>query len=193
MRKIQTLFLRDPADMSRVTSEVNPKCQWVLDGDGVPTQKHDGTAVKIDGAGVVWKRREVKPGKPEPFGFVLEEHDENTGKSFGWMPVGDGPEDRWLREALNPPSMIPGVETLTAKMPGTYELCGPKVQGNPERLDEHVLIRHGSVRLDDFPRTFARLVVELQNLDVEGIVWHHPDGRMAKIKKRDFGLARKPD
>jgi len=27
--------------------------------------------------------------------------------------------------------------------------------------------------------------------DIEGLVFHHPDGRMAKIKKRDFGLKRK--
>lgn len=26
----------------------------------------------------------------------------------------------------------------------------------------------------------------------EGIVWHHPDGRMVKIKAKDFGLRRKP-
>jgi len=26
--------------------------------------------------------------------------------------------------------------------------------------------------------------------DVEGIVWHHPDGRMAKLKLRDFGIRR---
>lgn len=26
--------------------------------------------------------------------------------------------------------------------------------------------------------------------NVEGVVWHHPDGRMVKIKTRDFGLTR---
>jgi len=26
--------------------------------------------------------------------------------------------------------------------------------------------------------------------NIEGIVWHHPDGRMAKIKARDFGIKR---
>ena len=26
------------------------------------------------------------------------------------------------------------------------------------------------------------------NNNLEGIVWHHPDGRWAKIKRRDFGL-----
>jgi len=28
---------------------------------------------------------------------------------------------------------------------GTYELVGPKVQGNPEKFDKHTLIRHGWV------------------------------------------------
>jgi len=31
----------------------------------------------------------------------------------------------------------------------------------------------------------------LKGRDIEGLVFHHPDGRMAKIKKRDFGLKRK--
>ena len=26
--------------------------------------------------------------------------------------------------------------------------------------------------------------------DIEGIVWHHPDGRMVKIKGKDFGFRR---
>ena len=30
----------------------------------------------------------------------------------------------------------------------------------------------------------------LSDAIVEGIVWHHPDGRMVKIKTKDFGLKR---
>lgn len=45
MRKMPTLFERDwNGDRSRVTEKVNPLAQWVIDGEGVPTQKHDGTA-----------------------------------------------------------------------------------------------------------------------------------------------------
>ena len=33
------------------------------------------------------------------------------------------------------------------------------------------------------------MIVGENRLDIEGIVWHHPDGRMAKIKRRDFGLS----
>jgi len=38
------------------------------------------------------------------------------------------------------------------------------------------------------PRTFAQLRAFLTMSRIEGIVFHHPDGRMAKIKRRDYGL-----
>jgi hypothetical protein len=28
----------------------------------------------------------------------------------------------------------------------------------------------------------------LGSAGIEGIVWHHPDGKMVKIKTRDFGI-----
>lgn len=40
------------------------------------------------------------------------------------------------------------------------------------------------------PRKYQALVAWLKDKDIEGLVFHHPDGRMAKIKKRDFGLDR---
>ena len=43
----------------------------------------------------------------------------------------------------------------------------------------------------DFPRTYDQIKDALENTDIEGIVWHHPDGRMVKIKKKDFGFKRK--
>ena len=84
---------------------------------------------------------------------------------------------------------------------GTYELCGPKVQSNPEREyvesevgpGMHVLIPHGRCLLAA-PRDFNELKSWLATQDIEGVVWHHPDGRMVKIKTRDFGLKRhKPE
>ena len=90
--------------------------------------------------------------------------------------------------------MTNGIWRLLKRVPdlpdGTYELVGPKVQGNPEHLTEHRLIRHGSVVEDDAPRSFEGLRMWFDKKDIEGIVFHHPDGRMAKIKLRDFGLKR---
>ena len=65
------------------------------------------------------------------------------------------------------------------------------MQGNPERWPWHILMRHGGFPLEDAPRTFDGLREWFKDKDVEGIVWHHPDGRMVKIKARDFGLNRK--
>ncbi len=178
MKKIPTLFIRDPAtNLRHVSREVHPDCQWVIDGEGGPTRKLDGTCVLIRGLSV-FKRREVKAGKAPPDGFELIETDPKTGNRVGWVAVGDGPEDKWHREALqNLDALLPG---------GTYELCGPKVQGNPEGYPEHTLRRHGSIGLDDVPRSFRALSRWLHDRPYEGVVWHHQDGRMAKIKKKDF-------
>ena len=73
---------------------------------------------------------------------------------------------------------------------GTYEACGPKIATrlglNTEGFDRHVLIPHGKDVLEDCPRTFGPLMEYLRDKSIEGIVWHHPDGRMVKIKKPDF-------
>jgi len=77
---------------------------------------------------------------------------------------------------------------------GTYELLGPKVQGNPEHAQNSLLVCHGHGTAgnlgSDVPRTYDGLREWLAGKDIEGIVFHHDDGRMAKIKLRDFGLKR---
>lgn len=177
MKKIPTIFVRDMSKQpALVTSEWKPGCEWVRDGQGRPTVKIDGTCCMVR-RGQFFKRRELKPGQPEPPDFETADFDEETGKTVGWVPVGDGPDDKWHREAFT------GNES-----DGTYELIGPKVQGGKEGGEKHILALHGEVPADDAPRTFDGLKEYLTGRDIEGIVWHHPDGRMAKIKRRDFGL-----
>lgn len=185
MKKIISLFQRNYDGDCLVRNEVVPGAEWVLNGEGVATRKWDGTCVLIED-GVMWKRYEVKKGKTPPPGFrPATDVDPNTGKQQGWLPVGDGPDDRWHREAVN------GDDDLPIDYPdGTYELVGPKIQGNPERFDRHLLAPHGEWPLRDAPRTFDALRDYLAARDIEGIVWHHPDGQMVKIKARDFGLKR---
>ena len=191
MRKIPTLFRRDPDDMAHVLPEVNPGCEWVLAGEGAATRKYDGTCVLIrrDGLAVhAFARREVKPGKTAPAGFVEVEHDATTGKTVGWEPVEQSGYRRQIVEA---------VTAQPAIVPGTYELCGPTVQGNPEAFERNVLVRHGTAeRVEavdqviraggDVVQVHANLGGILAALGYEGVVWHHPDGRMAKLKARDF-------
>ena len=74
---------------------------------------------------------------------------------------------------------------------GTYELCGEKVQGNPENITGHELIKHGSVVLDIKDYTFEGIKKYLETADIEGIVFHNKeDDRMCKIRKSDFGIKR---
>lgn len=188
MRKIPTLFRRDPDDMRRVTDEVHPGCQWVLDGEGVATRKYDGTCVALDSDGW-WARREVKAGKTPPPNFQPVMTDEATGKTVGWEPVNQSAYFRWFREAFE---SDPRHEGIGGGYPhGTYELCGPKVNGNPEHFPGHRLIHHADAETFNLPprldyRTCKRAVLDLAEFGHEGIVWHHPDGRMAKLKRRDF-------
>lgn len=189
MRKIPTLFMRNRDTDNRVRDEVDPECQWVIDGEGYATQKHDGTCCMVRDE-KLYKRYELRPGKEPPEDFEpAGDVDENTGKQQGWVPVGKGPEDKWHREAMETLVYRSGPEN---NKDGTYELCGPRVQGNPEGFERHVLVQHGSISMKA-PRSFDELRDWLAERDIEGIVWHHPDGRMCKIKKRDFGLKRKPD
>ena len=175
MRKITSLFKRDYEGNRFVLDEVVPGAEWVLAGEGVATRKYDGTCCLVK-SGKLYKRFDALAGKTPPLGFLpAQDPDPATGHWPGWLEVGDGPEDRWHREAFT-----------GAEADGTYELCGPKIQSNPEKLEKHVLIPHGQQVLQDAPRTFAELRDYLEKLEMEGIVWHHTDGRMVKIKRRDF-------
>lgn len=184
MKKIPTVFRRDPENLKTVLPEVTPGCEWVLEGLGVATRKYDGTCTMYDGL-MWWARREVKPGKQVPDDFRPEMTDEATGKTVGWVPMGQSAFARWHAEALEDRDYPAG----------TYELCGPKINGDPETLGQHILIPHAQASWvrEEEPRTFDNMratVLCLAEAGIEGVVWHHPDGYMAKLKARDFQLVR---
>ena len=183
MKKMPTIFERDwEGNRSLVLDRPNPDARWVFDGEGVATEKVDGTSCLIRD-GKLYKRYQFKPGRTAPPDFeASEDPDPITEEQTGWVPVGDGPEDKYHREAF-------AIKT-SAWPNATYELIGPKVQGNPYELESHWLVRHDSRTLtDSIPLTFEGIRDFLDSVNMEGIVWHHPDGRMAKIKRRDFNLA----
>lgn len=180
MKKIKTLLVRDPDDRAHVLDEVEPGCEWVLRGEGIATRKYDGTCVMLEPDGRWWARREVKPGKAPPANFAPEQHDEVTGKTVGWEPIEQSSFAKFHAEAL---------EGYYFK-PGTYELVGPKINGNPEHREQHELIGHEgaeTARIASYEIGFVKdFVSNLGKSGWEGIVWHHPDGRMAKLKARDL-------
>lgn len=178
MKKIISLFQRNYDTDRLVRDEVTPGAEWVIAGEGVATRKWDGTCCMVSG-GKLYKRYEIKKGGKAPENFEPANNvDCTTGKQQGWVPVGDGPEDQYHREAFYDPTITPD---------GTYELVGPKIQGNPDDFVIHSLMPHGKAFLYP-PRDFEGLKQYLSNGGIEGIVWHHPDRRMVKIKARDFGI-----
>jgi hypothetical protein len=199
VNKIPTLFVRDFAGghPERLTREVHPDCGWVIAGEGVATRKYDGTCVRleVDPRGEPihwWARREVKPSGTPPPGWQETSTDPETGKRIGWEPVHLG--HAFANHLFDAVDHSNASEPQRVWSEGTYELCGPKINGNPEQYNRHVLIRHADAgTLDGIPRDYDGLALVLTGQQLfggpfpyEGIVWHHPDGRMAKIKRRDF-------
>lgn len=181
MIKIPTLFMRDEADRSRLTREQNPACAWLFDdwGAATPTRKWDGTACMVR-TGRLYARYDAKNGKVPPAGFeACQEADPITGHMPGWIPVLDQPHLKWHRLAWIGNEMLPD---------GTYELCGPAINGNPEQLRAHDFYRHGDTSIAPFCPTYDNCERLLSIYQWEGFVFHGPDGRMAKLKRRDFGL-----
>jgi hypothetical protein len=200
MQKIPSVFKRDYEGTRLMYDEVVPGCEWVLAGEGVATVKWDGTCCRTRN-GQLWQRYDRKPTrearrrgkpyvsvddfKPAPEGWEAAEDKPNlhTGHWPGWVPVGEGPEDQHHRAALA--RWGPGAD-------GTYELVGPKVQGNPHGLRVLHLMPHGDKVIGEPPgeRTFEGIRAKVERVrKAEGLVYHHPDGRMAKVKRKDFGFA----
>ncbi|MCP4651487.1 MAG: hypothetical protein GY853_15595 [PVC group bacterium] len=179
MKKIPTMFIRLPS--GKMSKEINPVCDWVFKNEGIAHIKLDGTCCLYD-TGTLYKRRTVKPAKTYPKDFIAVDYDENTGKEFGWVPVTE--DDKWHVEAFEK------IKDVISN--GTYELIGPKIQGNPEKVEGHVLMKHELTPIYTFEpqREYNELKEWLVDKDIEGLIFYHSDGRMAKIKKSDFGLVR---
>jgi len=185
MQKIPTLFKRGPDH--KVIDEVTPGCEWVLAGEGVATEKLDGTNVRITIRSGEWVRLE-KRRNPSTL-------QRSSGIKDGWY-VDANPDDRgdrWIYEAM--------AETPLASWPDGEHPCeaiGPKIQGNPLGLEKHVCVRFEDMALFysswSEGYSFDQLREIVLHLDssyapghpAEGIVFHHADGRMAKIKRKDF-------
>lgn len=186
MRKIDTLFLR--GNNFKVTPQVTKSCEWVLNGEGIATEKLDGTNVMVvlhlDGRHTVHKR--VNPDKEEkkldiqPVNMPVDPLDKN---------------DRYSIEA---------VDNFIKRYPehGLYgviygEVIGEKIQTNRYGLDYRIwipFIPPYVTIIPDVPRIYEDLknylVPERESVaypehPIEGIVFHNWYSS-AKIKVEDF-------
>lgn len=185
MKKIPTLFKREFYNhkVIDVLPEVTPGCEWVLNGEGVATEKIDGSCCAIIN-GVFYKRYDAKKGKKPPEGAIpcQEAPDPVTGHFPHWVKVDfNDPADKWFVNAFNN-TPIRGLHN------GTCEAIGVHFQGNHYGLSDDILEPHGAKILKDVPRDFDSIRHYLQCNYIEGIVFHRGNGEMCKIKRFDFGF-----
>ena len=183
MKKISTLFKKDPDNLGRVINEINPDNKWVIEGLALATRKFDGTSCAIIN-GELYKRFDLKKGRTLPPNAIpCQAPDEKSGHHPHWVKCDRADKsNKWHFIAF---------DDLVDKTDGTYELCGEKVQGNPENIKGHALIRHASEVLEIHDLSFEGLKNFLTKVDIEGIVFHHQlEAKMCKIRKTDFGIKR---
>ena len=183
MKKIPTLFERVFEDHRKVgiNNKVAPGMEWVLAGEGIATEKIDGSCCAVIG-GVFYKRYDAKRGKTPPENAIAcSDPDPITGHWPHWVPVSaDNRADAWLIKAYE--------KADCPKEDGTYEAIGPHFQSNPYDLDEDILERHGIRMLEDVPRSFEGIREYLEKHYIEGIVFWKDGQPMCKIKRSDFGF-----
>ena len=184
MKKIPCLFKKvyDDGGYLGVKNEVTPGCEWVINGEGIATEKVDGAACAIID-GVLYRRFDAKNGKQPPEGAIpcQPEPDPVTGHWPHWYQVSD-------RTAADKHFVHAYVNTPWVNEDGTYEAVGLHFQRNPYKLDDDFLERHGRIRIKDCPRDFEGIREYLRTHNIEGIVFHRGNGKMCKIRRKDFGF-----
>ena len=194
MKKMSTLFeiiYTEKGKKGEITNNIREENKWVYDENAnvVATRKFDGAATAIIN-GELYKRLDckLKNGKykkPIPFGAIeCSPADIITGHHPHWTKCQrNKPEDKYFYEAF---------DCLENKIDGTYELCGEKVQKNPEKIKGHKLIKHGSetLNLPNFDFETIKTYLSSSIIDIEGIVFYSEEGQMCKIRKADFGVKR---
>lgn len=189
MEKIPTIFKRDFNNNGKITRDYDDHVEGFVYEEALPTEKMDGTNVRLTVRNHTLVRLEKRrnPDKIQKAKGILEP----------WYVDADefDASDKYMWEAARNTD-------LSALEDGEYsgEALGPSIQGNPLKLDKHTVFLFSvdsilrNYVFTDAPHTYDELKEWLpkqkskfgNDCFIEGIVWHHPNGRMAKIKAKDF-------
>lgn len=187
MPKLESPFIRKMIDGNYiVTPEINEELSWVFENpDVIATEKLHGTNVSIL----------IETGQITAiFNRTARVPIFNKGKRF----IIDALLESWER----------GYMDMFADGQYFGEVIGPKLNGNPYKLDKHIWVPFATYAKEHlrykswgkYPKDFQTIsnwfkddllpLFALKRGDkqgfVEGIVFVHPDGRMAKLRKDMF-------
>jgi hypothetical protein len=185
MEKIPTIFDRD--ENFKVVNRPRKGCEWVFAGEGRATEKLDGTNARLTVrcGQIVRVEKRRNPSKVQKQQGIVD----------GWYVDADtySKEDKWIFESVRGTDVHgwPDGEH-------SVEAIGPNIQGNLLALPKNLCVAFNLEIpvYDEAPRSYEGLRQFLEKLEsrfapghlAEGIVFHHPDGRRAKIKRKDFAL-----
>lgn len=168
--RFPTLFALPPSGLPLV----DDACHWVTSGHGWVSQWYQGVRMRLDDDGRWWTWTTRSYGNTTPPEFV--EFDSDMQGVHGWVPL---PEIYWadavgdavrLRADAGLP-VTPGVYFLRSLMPAVAGQALFPVEGPP---------------IPDVPRDHAGICLWLgEHPEVEGLVWHNPDGRKAIFRRED--------
>ena len=186
MRKILTIFERNWETNRKVNSNI------IVDFDfegAIATEKLAGMNIRITTrkGEVVRTEKRRNPSKIQKQKGIVDP----------WYVDADpyASQDKWIMDAVKNTdfSSVPDGEW-------SAEAIGKNIQGNPLHLDNNQIFIfslpewRAKIQLKDAPFTFELLKTYLaahksaigKDCLMEGIVWHHPNGEMVKIKRKDF-------
>lgn len=186
MRKILTIFDRN----WKTDRKINTKL--IVDFDfenAIATEKLDGTNIRVTVRNGIVVRSEKRrnpskiqkqKGIVDPWYVDIDEYSSH---------------DKWMVDAVKNTdfSSVPDGEW-------SAEAIGKNIQGNPLNLENNQIFIFSlpswrdKIQLHDAPHSFLELKDYFNTKKsiigndclMEGIVWHHPNGRMVKIKRKDF-------
>ena len=186
MRKIKTIFDRNWDTDRKVNEKLAVDFNFE---EAIATEKLDGTNIRLtlrNGLVVrVEKRR--NPNKVQ----------KRQGIEEPWYVDADefSSEDKWIFDAVKNTDLL---EVSDGEW--SAEALGKNIQGNPLNLDNNQVFLFSvpewreKIILENVPYDYeglkAYLAAQKSKIGtdalIEGIVWHHPNGEMVKIKRKDF-------
>lgn len=197
MKKIPTLFAKDPSDLGRVIKS-NPifpiqelQFRIKVDGtscyflNGIPYVRYDAKLIKRKREKVVKVLTKEEVSLTLPDGAIpCQEPDENSGHWPHWIPLLDQPEYHGQRK---------GYELSKPTQDGSYECIGPSINNNPHGEEYHFWVYHGSDKLLvdlklSNSNCFYELKEFLKDFPYEGLVAYKDGIPVAKIRRCDYGL-----
>ncbi len=186
MRKILTIFDRNWETNRKVNSNLIVDFKF---DEAVATEKLDGMNIRltIRNEAVVRVEKRRNPSKLQ----------KQKGITEPWYLDADesSTQDKWIFDAVKNTDFSKVIDGEWSA-----EAIGKNIQGNPLGLENNQVFLFSlpswkeRLILKDVPTTFEELKTYLMTQKsiigndafIEGIVWHHPNGDMVKIKRKDF-------